>query len=389
MQKFTHLMIPSDYGGVGFYRMLTPKLCANYLYHDIGFIESTSYVGDPGLYRIIRSVKFQRPVSDAAKDFFFKFMKPQAAVYGVWTVMDVDDCLVYDDIPDYNIAKPSFGGSVTNNLQAVMESCDVVTVSTKILAGYYAAKFNLPISKFQIVPNYLPRWWIGDCFRLDESVTSFKRNLKNKLKVGFICGGNHYDLKNQNDGIDDFTHLIDWVKSSVDIYDFHFVGGVPQQLIPELHDKKITVDPMTDIFNYPRVLKERGYNLWICPLKDNVFNRCKSNIKLLEAWALGIPVFVQDNECYKNYTPNTFSDANSLENLISELRSSEKKLIDTIRVGKEVIDRGDHNSPNGWWLENNMAAHRYLLTLPQHTMKIDLADRYRREKANVKERYLK
>jgi hypothetical protein len=360
--------------------MITPKMRAQNVYDDLRFIESQSYIADPNLYKMLRTVKFQRPVSDVARNFFFQFMKPQADLHGIWLIMDVDDCLCYDDIPNYNIAKESFGGNVESNLKAVMEACDIVTVSTKILAGYYAARFDIPLSKFQVIPNYLPRWWIGDAYRLNESVYNFKEGLKTKLKIGFICGGNHYDLINANNGDDDFTHIIDWIKSSVDVYDFRFVGGIPQQLRQEYIDKKIILEPMSDVLNYPRVLKERNYNLWICPLKDNVFNRCKSNIKLLEAWALGIPVFVQDNECYKTYTPNVFRDGNDIENMISSLRNSEKKLVDEIKIGKQVVDFGDHNAPNGWWLENNMSVHRYIYSLPQRTMKINLMNRFAKER---------
>ena len=372
MQPLVHLLNPSDYSAVGMYRLIFPSICAKTTNHNLKFIESSYYIGDMNFYKVCRTVKFQRPYSKPQFNFFNKIVKPCSEMYGFWTIMDIDDCLVYDDIPNYNLAKDVFKGEIQDILKAMMESVDFITTTTDYLADYYANKFGVDRSKFVVIPNYLPRWWIGKRHMVQESVYHFQENLKNKLKVAFICGQNHYDVKNQNSGIDDFTHLIDWVKSSLDIYEFHFVGGVPKQLEQELVDDKIFVDPPVDIMNYPNEIASRNYNIWVCPLQDNVFNRCKSNIKLLEAWSMGIPVFVQDIECYNKFTSNLFTTADDLENKISEIRSKPTLLVDQLKLGMKNIDIGDHNAPNGWWLEKNMAKHYEFFAIPQKTMKIDM-----------------
>lgn len=366
-----HSIVTGDFSAIGQYRMLFPMMCSRAAYHDVKFIESERCLTDPLLYKSIRSIKFQRLCSDAAIQFMQDVVKPYSDAYGFWIIMDIDDCLCHDDIPDYNIAKKTYAGKMQDNIRKAINLSDIVTTTTPILADYYTNKWNIPREKFVVIPNYLPRWWIGDSYRIGESVHDFREANKRKLKIGFICGGNHYDLENANGGVDDFTHLIDWVKSSVDVYDFHFVGGIPQQLMQEYKEGKIRRDPGCDILNYPREIKERKYNIWISPLQDNVFNRCKSNIKLIEAWSLGIPIFVQDCTCYSPYTPNRFKTANDLENMISSIRTDEKKLIDMIKIGKQTVDFGDQNSPNGWWLEKNMSMHRKMFTIPQKTMKID------------------
>ena len=55
---------------------------------------------------------------------------------------------------------------------------------------------------------------------------------------GFVSSTTHYDIFNRNGGVDDFTHVVSYVRENIDKYDFVFIGGVPQQL-EDLHkDKK-------------------------------------------------------------------------------------------------------------------------------------------------------
>jgi hypothetical protein len=46
------------------------------------------------------------------------------------------------------------------------------------------------------------------------------------------CSMNHFDIQNQNNGIDDFSHIIPWIEHHIKKNDiqFIFVGGVPKQL---------------------------------------------------------------------------------------------------------------------------------------------------------------
>jgi len=369
----THLVVPSDYSAVGMYRMIFPTIYAKTNNRGMKFIESVCYIPDPNFYKICRTVKFQRLYTPQQHQFFNTVIKPSSDMYGFWTIMDVDDCLVHDDIPKYNIAKKYFTKEIAQVMKSIMTSVDFITTTTDYIANYYSKKFNLDRSKFIVIPNYLPRWWIGRGHSIAENVHFFNENLKKKkLKIGFVCSQNHYDINNENNGIDDFTHLVDWVKSSTDVYDFHFIGAVPKQLEKELADGKIFIDPSVDVMNYPNEIASRHYNVWVSPLQNNVFNCCKSNIKLIEAWSMGIPIFVQDIECYHKYTSNLFTTADDLENKISEIRSNQKTLIDQLKLGMNNVNVGDHNAPDGWWLERNMSKHYELFSIPQRTMKIDM-----------------
>lgn len=348
----------------------------------MAFIESSYYIGDPTLYSMARTVKIQRPCSETQFRFFREFLKPLSDRHGFWIIMDVDDCLVYEDIPKYNIARETYGNNVKNIIRRSMEMSDFITTTTEYIRDYYVNKFGIPKDKFIIIPNYLPRWWIGNCFNIDRTFRNFTEAEKSKLKIAFVCGGNHYDLQNVNDGKDDFSGIVDWIKDNVNEFDFRFVGGIPVQLIPEYQSGKIHLDPGVDVLNYPREIYDRNYNIWVCPLEDNVFNRCKSNIKLIEAWSMGIPILVQKCECYNKYTSDVFEDGNDLDNKISELIRDKKTMIDKLVAGRRIVDFGDNNAVNGWWLEKNMNVHDMIFSIPQRTMRIDMNDLIMENKEN-------
>jgi glycosyltransferase involved in cell wall biosynthesis len=69
--------------------------------------------------------------------------------------------------------------------------------------------------------------------------------------------------------------------------EFVFYGGFPKGL--ESHKRLINIRKWADILSYPQVLKDQGFDIGLAPLKDNLFNRSKSNLRYLEYSALKIP----------------------------------------------------------------------------------------------------
>lgn len=56
---------------------------------------------------------------------------------------------------------------------------------------------------------------------------------------------------------------------------------------------------------YPQKLASLSLDLALVPLEINLFNECKSNLRLLELGACGIPVICSDIEPYRGSLPVT------------------------------------------------------------------------------------
>jgi len=371
-QFYNILLYPADSSGCGHYRMKFPAWAMQTVFRDIRFIDSMKLIGDKNFYRDIRVVRLQRQVADAQAEFFLKFLKPLCDSMGVWTMYEIDDVVVYDDLPAYNCARDAFNNKTFfKNVGDILAGVDFITVTSESLRDYYANKFSLPKDKFIIVPNYLPRWWINN-YDVKNQVNHLKEN-KKKPRIVFPMSASHIDLKKQNGGIDDMTHITDFIRSTYKQYSWCLIGAFPWQLEDLVAEKKIEMLNGSDILNYPRELWQKKFQAIVAPLQDNIFNRCKSNIKLIEAWAMGIPPIVQDLECYSKYTDWKFKTADDLQNQLDKLFRDDAKYGKVIKDNRHIVDFGDRHAPNGYWIEKNLATWRKICTLPQKTMKFDIA----------------
>jgi len=372
-QQFNVAMFPADIGGCGHYRMKFPVWSLQTNAKNIRVIDSMKLIGDPRFFYDIRCVRIQRQVNDAQCDYFLKFLKPLSDSIGFWTIYEVDDVIKYEDIPLYNHGRTAYENKqFFANVKNILQGCDFLTVTTDTLRQYYIDNYELEEDKVVTIPNYLPRWWIGEAYREDLIKERYDVH-KDKPRIGLPLSSSHYDLTGINNYIDDFSIISDFVRSTVKKYQWVVVGHVPKKIEDLIKSKQVECVPGSDLLNYPREMVDRGkFNAIVAPLQDNVFNRCKSNIKLLESWALGIPCIVQDLSCYSPYTKMTFKDNNELQIQLDNLFKDKKKYIKTVKNNRKIIDYGDTRSPNGWWLEKNLSKWFQLFTAPQKTIRLDL-----------------
>lgn len=368
-----------DKCGCGWYRMGFPNMALQTLlggdYHFMS-TDSQHIILDANFYARtnVTVVRIQRWFGQDKLKVVKEFLKPLSEKIGFWLIYEIDDVLIYDEIPKYNIAREAFNPErIGNSPKEIMELCDLITVTTPQIKELYKTKFNLPDNKFIIIPNYLPRWWIGDSFNLQRQMAQWKQQ-REKPTIAFCCSTNHFDIENKNNGVDDFTHLIPWIKYNLNRFNFVFVGGIPQQLIGEAKQGKVFHQPPSDIFNYPNTMQNRKIDLLVAPLVDNNFNRCKSNIKYLEFSALGIPMAGQNICTYNKYTDLVFNDGHDLDNIINKLffqKDSEKTYADIIINQRNVIE-GTDKPCTGWWLEKNLQKYYNLYSIQQKTLQMEI-----------------
>ena len=367
-----------DRAACGWYRMSFPAMALETLLqgnYTFKFLESQVPILDKNFYSAndgTRVIRVQRWHTKAHAEIMKHFLRPVADAVGAWLIYEIDDVLTYEDIPDYNIAKPFFNPEIIgNSVQEIMDCCDLITVTTEELKNLYIRKFNQDPRKFFIIPNFLPRWWIGEAFNLDNQLKQWDQQ-HTKPHIGFCCSTNHFDIENKNKGVDDFTQMIDWIKKNENKYVFNFVGGVPQQLIQDAKENKIFVQPPSDIFNYPRELLIRKLDLLIAPLIDSEFNRCKSNIKWLEFSALGIPMIGQNISTYNKYTNQVFNTTDDIENWIDKLffrKDSRDFYAEIIKKNRAIIEGSGQGT--GYWMEKNIQMYYDLYSMPQNVVKFN------------------
>ena len=64
--------------------------------------------------------------------------------FGFSICYEIDDVLVYDEIPKYNIAKEAFNPErIGNTTKEIMDLCDIITVSTEELRDLYHKYYNI------------------------------------------------------------------------------------------------------------------------------------------------------------------------------------------------------------------------------------------------------
>ena len=333
----------NDRGGCGHYRSIFITQGIQQLHENCFFVQLDSLsLHDPDILCECSSFRVQRLCSDKELNWYVNYLLPARRQFGFRVLYDTDDILLGEDFPACNLWRERFFG-LADNLKTAMQGADLVTVTTPQLRDYYARRLNIPASHFLVIPNYPPQAW-ADYYRPGEATQRFHRH-RGRLRVGFCASPSHFSVKEGEEVRDDLSQLADWIIANRKRYQFVFQGGISNYLEPYRDD--FEVHPYVRFLHYPRERQKLDLDLWICPLEDNEFNRCKSEIKLYEAWAGGIPVLVQRLPNYEALAPEAcFSTAEELAAKVVQMTDSAESL--------EKIVADNYARMQGRWLEDHL-----------------------------------
>ncbi|MBO9716435.1 MAG: glycosyltransferase [Pseudoxanthomonas sp.] len=267
---------PSDGHGSGHYRVLQPFAAL----HAAGMVEGAASARALDIVEVERfapdAIVMQRRVGDAdiARMSRLQRFSPAFKVY------ELDDWL--PDLPSRNLHRRHMPRDVAARLRRGLAHADRFVVSTPALAdacrGWHADT--------RVAENRLdPRAWTG-------LPAPPARKPGAKPRVGWAGGISH-------DG--DLALVADVVRTLAGEVDWVFFGLCPERLRPYVAE----FHPGVPIGQYPRVLAALGLDLALAPLEDHPFNTCKSNLRLLEYGACGVPVVCSDLEPYRGELPAT------------------------------------------------------------------------------------
>jgi hypothetical protein len=247
----------------------------------------------------------------------------------------------------------------------------MIIVTTDELKSYYINKFSQNPDKIIKIPNYLPEFWFANKYNEQKIWDNWNDN-KKRPRIGVISSTSHYNLDPNNPEKDDLDLILDLIKATVNDFQWVFLGHLHHKIKPYVDKGLIEHHHGVDIYNYPNKLHSLNLNCIVAPLIKNTFNRCKSNIKILEASALGIPFFVQDIENYSRYTNHTFTDQNDLGNKLFELaRSTRYAVRDMARDNYAMLNK-HHEEGNTWWLGPNLHTWQNIFKIRQHAISINM-----------------
>lgn len=189
-------------------------------------------------------------------------------------IMEYDDYI--PNLPLKSVFRKQLPKDIVRQLRRSVEQADWLVVSTVPLAEAYAP-FHHDI---RVAQNRLDDQW--------AALNSLRRQGK-KPRVGWAGGSSHTG---------DLEILLPFMKELENEVEWVFMGMKPQNVKCEFHYG-------VPFEFYPEKLATLNLDLALVPLEMNFFNECKSNLRLLELGACGVPVICTDIEPYRCDLPVT------------------------------------------------------------------------------------
>ena len=200
---------------------------------------------------------------------------------------------------------------------------DEVTVTCDFMKRLYQEKTGQ--EKITVIPNFVPNGWMGQLYNPRRVAQEFENN-RRKPRILYTGSGAHYDVDNKTGGVDDMSGVRDFIRATVDKYQWVFVGAFPPTLQDLVQDRKIEFYPWQTLHSYPYFIANLNAQLMVAPLLVNDFNKAKSDIKFIEACVLGIPCLCQDMDTYHTAPESLrFSTVEEFERKIETILSWKKK----------------------------------------------------------------
>lgn len=283
--------------GAGQYRVIEPLNALQ----DASLAQTCAVIPERrGVNRILQPLELvranpdrlvlQHSVDDAQLGMTDKY---KLVMPGIQIVQMVDDLL--GDVPAKHPNRNFQSREGHQRMIQALKQSDILVVTTEPLREHYR-KY---VPDVRLVPNALDKQWSG----LRKPSTPRAR-----LRVGWIGAGQHKgDLDLVTEVVRTLATEVDWV----------FMGMSTEEINPHLKE----FHKFVSISDYPKKMSDLDLDIAIAPLEDNIFNACKSNLRLLEYGAMGWPVVCSDVFPYRADAPPVLRCENSTAAWLEALRS--------------------------------------------------------------------
>jgi O-antigen biosynthesis protein len=323
----------ADYSGCGHWRMIWPEQVMNA--HNKAVVHGTTVMNvDSRYYVNTKGVRIQRQATPQQLEFV-KFLRQLADKNNFRLIYEIDDICFAEDIPDYNKYKTAFTDpEIRKSAQEMMALCDEITVTCPFMRDYYRDKTGN--NNVTVIPNFMPKFWLDRFYDVNRTMESYDRN-KRKPRILYAGSGAHFDVEQRVKFKDDFHHVNDVIRKTVDKYQWVFLGAHPLPIIDLVRSGKVEFHPWKRLYEYGKGLYDLNVNMIVAPLQDNTFNRAKSDLKYIEASALGLPIACQDMCTYEN-APIKFNTGAEMIDQIDTTLQDRKRYKAICKKGRQYAE---------------------------------------------------
>jgi len=323
----------ADYSGCGHWRMIWPEQVMNA--HNKAVVHGTTVMNvDPRYYIETKGVRIQRQATPQQLEFV-KWLRKLADQNNFRLIYEIDDICFAEDIPDYNKYKTAFTDpAIRKSAQEMMAMCDEITVTCPFMRDYYREKTGN--KNVTVIPNFMPKFWLDRFYNANRTMESYDRN-KKKPRILYAGSGAHFDVEQRVKFKDDFHHVNDVIRKTVDKYQWVFLGAHPLPILDLVRSGKVEFHPWRKLYEYGQGLYDLNVNMIVAPLQDNTFNRAKSDLKYIEACALGLPIACQDMCTYEN-APIKFKTGDEMINQVEYTLQDRKRYKALCKKGRQYAE---------------------------------------------------
>lgn len=338
-------MIPAGYDGCAFVRCLLPQI-HNGWWGTMASLRSGKESNEKMLEgaRAADIVVFQRPMQKEMLEAAILLKE-----MGKKIVFDNDDTYSpLSGVPRLmtEILERQVDGrlqDINTMLKEFSRIADLVTVSTEFLADEYR-DFNANV---KVLPNMVdPDDW-------DEP----KRTAGNKVRIG-IVGSSAMNKDSQV-----LTPILRELGRRDDIQLVMFgIPALSEEKVRKFYLHEISYwntmnvewQPSVNIADYMSTLNNLELDIMLIPREDNYFNRCKSNLKFLEASMCEIPVIAQGFTDGKSpYQGKEDSKYMRIAVTVDDWRKNIEELIVSKEVRREMGKKAREYVLNNYQIKNN------------------------------------
>lgn len=190
---------------------------------------------------------------------------------GTKIICDVDDYWFLD--PDHYLSGVYKTSGMSNRIIASIEIADYVTVTTPLMASK-VKPFNKNVV---VIPNALP---------FDKDQFTKSEDKESGTFFVYVGGASHrHDIR-----------LLDGLYQNVT-----FAGADTGKEWSRIKSMAPEASYKNELSTGDYMRAYDGHKAALAPLVDNVFNACKSNLKMLEAGAKGLPLIASPHSPYWNH----------------------------------------------------------------------------------------